>query len=257
MLVHHALHGYAEGHGLLAASMHMTDCAWRSRGLSRPEWNRQLCRTLEYKSDLTGYLPNEAPRSFHYETGYPVGDIYVFARTWYDEECHRAGAVLTHSLLIPRTYIERGDVPDIYGLEHHFMHPPPRTDTDSCGQKSWWVDTLAFYQEQLDIEPRDMPEPALPSVYGVAVNTADPILVCPPEGARDVVRHLWRAYGPGSAAGWVGAANLTFCTFALQPQRVHQQMMRVQGVPACAIGSFHGYHRMIQGAGGRTSWTNY
>lgn len=247
MLVHHALHGYHEGHGLLSASINLTDRAWRSSGQPWPEWNRDLCRTLDCKSDLTGYLPGEAPRSFTYETGYPVGNIFVFARTWYDEECHRSGAVLTHSLLIPRSYIERGDIPDIYGLEHHFRRPPLRTVSDSRGQMTWGPDDLSFYREQIEIDPQLIPAPALPSTYEVAVNTSDPILICPPDGVRDVIRYLWRAYGPGSQAGWAGAANLTFCTFSLNPSRVHQQMMKVQGVPQYSYGAFYGHHHLIQG----------
>ena len=246
MWIHHALHGYRDGHELLASSLYLTDRVWRAHGLEQPDWNVRLYLQLGQRSDLTGYLPTDSPRSFSYETGYPVGDIYVFARTWYDEDAPRTGCVLTHSLLIPRSYIEQGAIPDIYGIEHHFKRPPSRSVINSQQRLSGWgKEDLDFYREQLQIEPREMPDPSLPSSRGLAVNTPS-ILVYPSDGTRDVVSYLWRQYGPGAEAGWRGAANITFCTYSLRPLCMGDTLMRIQGVPLKSLGAFHGYFHLIQ-----------
>lgn len=85
--IHHLLHGYRNGHQLLAGSMRLSAEA------------ADLAARL---SDLSGALaPGASPPP--YLTVYPLpgGGHHAVARTWLDESAPRAACVLTHTLLIP------------------------------------------------------------------------------------------------------------------------------------------------------------
>src|SRR4051812_5480513 len=84
-LVHQTLHGYSEGHRLLAASVALPDDA------------QHLMLRM---SDLSG--PQVIQGFEEYLTGYPVPSLsaYAFAKTWYADEMRRPGCVWTHTLLL-------------------------------------------------------------------------------------------------------------------------------------------------------------
>lgn len=84
-IVHQALHGYDDGHRLIASS----------QPLSGPD-----ARTMLVMSDLSG--PGVKPERSGYLTGYSLEESgrYVFARTWAAPEMSRPGCVWTHSLII-------------------------------------------------------------------------------------------------------------------------------------------------------------
>ncbi|MER8779422.1 hypothetical protein [Mesorhizobium sp. M0977] len=86
-VVERQVHGYRQGHQLLAASLR----------LSKEEQS-----IIDRLSDVSGPLrPRE--RFEPYLTAYPLpgGDRYVLARTWQDLTVARAGCVRTLSLIIP------------------------------------------------------------------------------------------------------------------------------------------------------------
>jgi len=105
IIVNQALHGYQNGHQLLAASTNLSLAAKR---------------TLLYQSDLTGSIE---PGFESYITGYPIKDSnhYVFARTWYAPEMERPGCVWTHSLLLDLSDI--GKLSDLSILNSLFKRP--------------------------------------------------------------------------------------------------------------------------------------
>ncbi|SDM48069.1 hypothetical protein SAMN05216360_102215 [Methylobacterium phyllostachyos] len=83
--IHQAIHGYAEGHTLLASSIRL---------------DKRDARTMLVLSDLAGsggIIGEEG-----YITGYPlpVSGYYVLAKTWLAPEMRRPGCVWTHSLII-------------------------------------------------------------------------------------------------------------------------------------------------------------
>lgn len=84
-IVHQALHGYDDGHRLIASS----------QPLSGPD-----ARIMLVMSDLSG--PGVKPDPSGYLTGYSLEESgrYVFARTWAAPEMSRPGCVWTHSLII-------------------------------------------------------------------------------------------------------------------------------------------------------------
>ena len=90
------LHGYSDGHQLLAASI----------SLPRNVRTRMLLLT-----DLSG--PSVTKGFDSYLTGYPLTPekLYAFSRTWYAEEMPRPGCVWTHTLLIsPDTLVSLSDL---------------------------------------------------------------------------------------------------------------------------------------------------
>ena len=83
--VHQSLHGYEDGHRLLASSVQI-------KGRDG--------KTLLSMSDVSG--PNARISETGYLTGYPLPDsgFYALARTWPAPEMSRPGCVWTHTLLI-------------------------------------------------------------------------------------------------------------------------------------------------------------
>ncbi|MGA4332485.1 hypothetical protein ACI2U6_17335 [Ralstonia nicotianae] len=82
--VDQALHGYRDGHRLLAASQHLDDFS---------------ASTMARMSDMQ---PRSLGPSESYVCGYPLphANRYVIARTWLAQEMRRPGCVWTHSLLL-------------------------------------------------------------------------------------------------------------------------------------------------------------
>ena len=83
--VQQTLHGYAEGHRMLAGSVSLL---------------AKDMRTLLTMSDISG--PGARIDSSGYLTGYPLAEsgVYALARTWAAPEMPRPGCVWTHTILI-------------------------------------------------------------------------------------------------------------------------------------------------------------
>lgn len=87
MKIDQLLHGYHDGHGLLAGSLMLR--------------SSQDAACISAMSDWSGYRdPHNQDHS--YITAYPLPDsaYYVVAKSWYAYEMERPGCVWTHSLLI-------------------------------------------------------------------------------------------------------------------------------------------------------------
>jgi hypothetical protein len=84
--VHQLLHGYKNGHELLAGSVKLS------------EKDSELVARL---SDLSGTLQTSS-QFYPYLTVYPLPSRghYAIARTWLDEDAPRSGCVLTHTILV-------------------------------------------------------------------------------------------------------------------------------------------------------------
>src|ERR1700722_18657090 len=86
VVVGQTLHGYSDGHRLIAASA--VDVTSRD------------AKTMLVMSDASG--PSTRTSSLGYLTGYPLVEsgLYALARTWSAPEMPRPGCVWTHTLLI-------------------------------------------------------------------------------------------------------------------------------------------------------------
>ncbi|WP_366924200.1 hypothetical protein MFMK1_001158 [Metallumcola ferriviriculae] len=92
LIIEQTLHGYSQGHHLLASSKRLSDGSLR------------IMSTL---SDLSG--PEVYKGFSEYITGYPLKDdkCYALGKTWYASEMKRPGCVWTHSLLLSFDDLER------------------------------------------------------------------------------------------------------------------------------------------------------
>ena len=104
--VHQALHGYSDGHRLIASSLPIAGAD---------------ARVMVVMSDLSGSGVKPEPEG--YLTGYPLEDAgkYVIARTWAAPEMPRPGCVWTHSLLIDNADLAAITSPE--GLLSAFRRP--------------------------------------------------------------------------------------------------------------------------------------
>src|SRR5579862_9566072 len=107
--IHQTLHGYSEGHRLLATSLRL------------PPKSASL---LAGMSDLSGPEMIEGFES--YLTGYPILGLKTFAlsRTWYASEMRRPGCVWTHTLLIDFPDLAR--MSSLNWLDTLFVRPNDR-----------------------------------------------------------------------------------------------------------------------------------
>lgn len=105
--IHQALHGYNDGHRLLASS--------NQNLLSKDQ------QTLLVMSDASGTGLEMDSRG--YLTGYPLegSGVYALARTWPAPEMPRPGCVWTHTLLID--FADLAALPDLGQLTAYFLRP--------------------------------------------------------------------------------------------------------------------------------------
>ncbi len=116
--VHQTLHGYGDGHQLLASSLDLThDQQWQ----------------LLVMSDLSG--PSFRVGFESYITGYPLaaGGFYCLARTWYAAELPRPGCVWTHTILVSDSDLAR--IQDFRGVLSQFRRPSSLGDLDAYGRR--------------------------------------------------------------------------------------------------------------------------
>ena len=116
------LHGYRDGHRLLAASRRID--GRESAAMAR-------------LSDLSGSFSRAFPPS--YLTGYPAPSVlyYALARTWLAEEMPRPGCVWTHTLLVP--FADLATISDLSLLLDLFERPT--------------LDALDRYREPVRVGP--------------------------------------------------------------------------------------------------------
>jgi hypothetical protein len=224
MWIEQTLHGYDEGHRLLASSTSL---------------NLDEERALDMLSDLSGYLP--AGTDFEsYVTGYPCGRFYVFARTWLDREGRRSGTVFTHSLLLPRG--EVAELSTVAALDLLFMKPLHPVARDAYRQGFSW-------------SPIPPLEPWLPTTArGLLAalwfgQEARPLLWTDSDSGTAIATILWMWLPP-----WL-RANHTFCTFALQPRFLGTKLFDFVVVAPGAEGLFYSIRDRAVRCDGRTAPT--
>ena len=108
MKIEQLLHGYDNGHRLLAGSVLLK--------------NNTEMDAVAALSDWSEYVAPDGGES-SYLTAYPLQDsgYYVIAKTWYADEMKRPGCVWTHSLLLPFDVLNHLD--DFKRLNKIFKRP--------------------------------------------------------------------------------------------------------------------------------------
>jgi hypothetical protein len=213
------LHGYDQGHRLLASTEGLLDA-------------RELA-LLDRLSDLSGYLPSGT--SFdRYHTGFPCGRYYALACTWPDASAARAGTVLTHTLLLPRS--EARGLNDLWALAAHHQQP--------ASAAGW-----ATYTQPLEVALAEQPvdhglsPDELAGLVALAFGQSQrPLLWVDSRRPEGVVRSLWHLLWPEQRE------RFAFCTLALQLRTVEGTLFDFLGLPPEARGAF------LQYAGSEAWW---
>jgi GTPase-associated protein 1, N-terminal domain type 1 len=102
------LHGYKNGHELLAGSTKLAP---------------QDAELVARLSDLSGTLPSNI-EFYPYLTIYPLpmSGYYALARTWLDQQAPRPGCVLTHTILVPLNHWSVGAI-SAREITSHLVQP--------------------------------------------------------------------------------------------------------------------------------------
>jgi len=144
ILVHQALHGYNDGHRLIASSLSLDAADGR---------------VMLVMSDLSG--PGIKPSDGGYLTGYPLehSGKYVFSRTWAAPEMPRPGCVWTHSLIIDNADLAK--LVSVKALIDNFYRP---TGTDTKARYSAPV-SLPIQTVPCEVDRTDRAEQLLQALY--------------------------------------------------------------------------------------------
>ena len=209
-----ALHGYRNGHELLATSHRLS---------------RDGSRTLLELSDLSGSASRT--RGFEsYITGYPVpGEhLYAIARTWLATEGGRPGSVWTHTLLLTP---EQLATIDLVNVTKWFRRPTTTEQALGYGRP------LKINREDMSQRPRGVPpvrlaahrawaEGMFEALYGS--DSAALAILLPAESSKEyeyLVLHAW-------SLQWAELrGRFSFCTGALSARHVEGHPFDLQVVP--------------------------
>ena len=218
-VIQQTLHGYHEGHRLLAASTTL------------PAETEQIMSVL---SDLSG---QGIVRHFEvYITGYGLPELgaYALAKTWYAPEMTRPGCVWTHTLLIPFGLL--GNTQSLHGFVRLFKRPVLDNYREygvPCG--------LAGLDSQKN-HPNVVANVAMQSrevIYRLYDNP-DSTVVVPidsPKMVEPIFLEIWSQQWPRLRR------HFTFCTGAISGRRIDGRWFDLLGVP---VSRFDEVHRTIK-----------
>lgn len=199
--IHQTLHGYQEGHRLLATSIELTSAEKT---------------VMSQLSDSSG-TGKEAGFT-NYLTGYPLANsrYYVLARTWYADEMPRPGCVWTHSLLIDIAMVWMFTDPE--QLLHLFLRPTPPSH-------------LSYHKPiSIEIEEKSIPNHHDPTLNKLSclLYSSDQKLILLAESAQQyelLILKAWNLQWPRLKRGF------RFCTGSLSIRKVGGDIFDLQIVP--------------------------
>ncbi len=207
MIVHQTLHGYTDGHRLLATSMPLST---------------EDRHTLASLSDISGH--GGGVTFDDYLSGYPVRrGLYALARTWNATDVARAGSVWTHTLLIADN--DLADVRDLAPLVGLFRRPdggdwlPYSTPIELPGER------VAAAQHTPPLVSADVVAQVVSRLYDPGT----------PRAVR-VITDDRVPWDPFALACWLQQwpslrERFTFCTLALGDLRLADAPFALQVVP--------------------------
>jgi len=207
--VHQTLHGYEDGHRLIAGSTQFK---------GRDE------KTLLVLSDVSG--PNAIIPKSGYLTGYPLQEsgFYALARTWAAQEMPRPGCVWTHTLLI--------DFTDLSSLECinpiiQAFHRPLVPISKSTYEKILDINSDELLNNASN-SPTNFMRSALSTVLSALYNKADDkvVVLASEEWNREYwVLKLWQQQWPRLRR------NFRFCTLSYADRSTKDVKFDLQVLP--------------------------
>lgn len=206
IIVNQALHGYQNGHQLLAASTNLSLAAKR---------------TLLFQSDLTGSIEQGFES---YITGYPIkgSNHYVFARTWYAPEMERPGCVWTHSLLLDLADI--GKLPDLTILNSLFKRPKANSIESYNSEFIFDAVKISIALKKKESEINDYMGAIMEALYQSPTATC----LIPQNSSQNLeneILKIWSEQWPRLRR------NFTFCTGALNLKVLEGEEFDLQIIP--------------------------
>ena len=205
--IQQALHGYRDGHRLLAASVALPPKAEH---------------TMAVLSDLAGH---GLVRHFEeYVTGYPLPELgaYALAKTWYAAEMPRPGCVWTHTLLIP--FPRLGSTQSLEVFCRLFVRP--RVNEYASFEAPCQGNTRSFSIEADGFSVRRIRRctEVLWKLYEFPDN-AVVVPVSSPSDAEAVFLEIWSQQWPRLRR------SFAFCTGTISGRRIGGRSFDLQGVP--------------------------
>jgi hypothetical protein len=206
-----ALHGYQDGHSLLASSENL------------PHSSESVLFDL---SDLSG--SQLVPGFDEYLTGYPLPEIasYAFAKTWYAPEMQRPGCVWTHTLLIRSSDVAQ--VQSFRELLQYFKRPTMNPDS--------WIGYNSYVEVPINWPTEyeyGNEVPFLLELYSALYETADNPVILPASGAKQyesLVLRVWSQQWPRLRRVF------KFCTGAIEGRTLEGKPFDLQVIPVKSIG---------------------
>lgn len=207
LLLHQALHGYAEGHRLLESSVPIPD---------------DLKRVMLRMSDLSG---TSVLNGFQdYLTGYPLPSLnaYALAKTWYASEMSRPGCVWTHTLVIPAALMAR--MASLSSLRPLFRRPSGRSVGDLYSKPVPLQFESPIRDYETDLEQRVKMQAFMAAHYK---KESHPLIIA--AASADEYTDLLFA---GWSQKWPALRmSFTFCTGSLSARTLEKRPLDVQCVP--------------------------
>lgn len=196
---HQALHGYRDGHRLLASSCSLS---------------KESERTMLALSDLSGHSIKKGFEE--YITGYPLkGDnLFVLAKTWYAAEMPRPGCVWTHSILIDFSLLATID--DLQSLYSLFTKPSAQEDFSSY-KKGFCSYGVNYAYATIDVRVAHI-------LRGLYETPDSPVVIITSSATsyQPAITALWSQQWPKLRR------NFTFCTGAIAPRRLDKELLDIQ-----------------------------
>ena len=208
ILIGQTLHGYEDGHSLLASS---EDLPYDAES------------TLFVLSDLSGQSFVEGFET--YLTGYPLTGMhsFAFARTWYAPEMERPGCVWTHTLLIKFGDLAR--LSDLNSLLDLFLRPTRQGGPWTKYEKKLAITESPILGKKLDGMSRSKLAAICDALYS---DDVAPVLIPTLKEAmfEELFIRLWSQQWPRLRR------NFTFCTGAIEGRELGGRSFDLQCIPS-------------------------
>lgn len=204
ILVHQALHGYADGHRLLACSTVLK---------ARDQ------KTMLIMSDASG--PNAIIGDAGYVTGYPLTEsgVYALACTWAATEMPRPGCVWTHTLLLD--FADLAVLPTMEFLMTAFRRPTVEAAPGSFDA------AINVEERQVVARPTEFDQDSLRRiVWALYKHPTERIIASSEDASMDLVFALWAQQWPRLRRAF------RFCTLAFGDRSGEGSAFDLQLIPA-------------------------
>ncbi len=206
-----SLHGYVDGHRLLASSRKLPNEAERA---------------ILILSDMSG--PSMVDGFESYLTGYPLPatDAYVLGRTWYAPERGRPGCVWTHSLIIDSLAMSEITTPR--SLTRLFHRPGMDSDTEGYSRRLRIQPEAEEDRLHLGTRERALAQKILVNLYEYP-NTPVLLEAVKATDLEYLILAIWIQQWPELRM------SFTFCSGAIESRAIQGRAFELQAVPKASF----------------------